>query len=96
MDEITQPDLRDVPIEAVLAALGDPTRLDIVRKLLVESELACGSICDQSPKSTASHHFRVLREAGITRTRTQGTQRLVSIRKEELEARFPGLLKLLG
>jgi len=95
MDEITQPSLEDVSVETVLAALGDPTRLEIVRKLLAEGEMPCGVICEQSPKSTASHHFRVLREAGITHTRNQGTQRLVSIRQDELEARFPGLIKLL-
>lgn len=95
MDEIDHPELSQIAIETVLAALGDPLRLDIVRKLLTEGEMPCGVICEQSPKSTASHHFRVLREAGITRTRTQGTQRLVSIRQDELEKRFPGLLKLL-
>jgi DNA-binding transcriptional ArsR family regulator len=43
-------------------------------------------------KATLSHHFRVLREAGLVRTRLDGRKRLLSLRIDDLDARFPGLL----
>jgi DNA-binding transcriptional ArsR family regulator len=43
-------------------------------------------------KSTCTHHFKVLREAGIIRQRQEGTSRLNTLRRDDLEARFPGLL----
>ncbi|MEK0317575.1 ArsR/SmtB family transcription factor [Cohnella sp. 56] len=55
-------------------------------------ERSCGDIDFPIAKSTVSHHTRTLREAGIVRTRIQGTQRLLSIREDDLEARFPGVL----
>jgi DNA-binding transcriptional ArsR family regulator len=76
----------------VLHALSDPVRLEIVRALDESAELACGRLQPPVSKSTLSHHLKVLREAGVTRTRAEGTQRLVSLRADELEARFPGLL----
>ena len=84
IDEITLPD--------VLHALSDPVRLQIVRALADREEQACSSVVASVSKSTLSHHFKVLREAGVTHTRVNGTQRLVSIRRDELEERFPGLL----
>ncbi len=76
----------------VLHALSDPVRLEIVCALDGGSEVACGHLEAPVSKSTLSHHLKVLRDAGVTRTRADGTQRLVSLRLEELEARFPGLL----
>jgi len=77
----------------VLAALADPVRLEIVRALAAtEGELACGQIPVSVGKSTMSHHFKVLREAGIVETREDGTRRMQRLRKSDLEARFPGLL----
>jgi DNA-binding transcriptional ArsR family regulator len=90
--EIDEPQLDDVPLEAVLQALGDPLRLQIVRALDVEQERTCGTFDLGVSKATRSHHFRVLREAGVTHTRPEGTHRHVSLRRTELEARFPGLL----
>jgi DNA-binding transcriptional ArsR family regulator len=43
-------------------------------------------------KSTLSHHLRVLRDAGVTRTRQEGTRCFVELRRDDLEFRFPGLL----
>lgn len=76
----------------VLHALSDPVRLEIVCALDGGCEVACGHLEAPVSKSTLSHHLKVLRDAGVTRTRADGTQRLVSLRLEELEARFPGLL----
>ena len=75
-----------------MQALGDEIRLTIVRTLADDGELACGSISLPIAKATRSHHFKVLREAGITDTRNEGTRRLVALRRADLESRFPGLL----
>jgi DNA-binding transcriptional ArsR family regulator len=44
-------------------------------------------------KSTCTHHFKVLREAGVIQQRQEGTSRLNTLRRDDLEARFPGLLE---
>lgn len=84
-DEIALPD--------VLHALSDPVRLQIVRTLAERGEQSCSALESSVSKSTLSHHFKVLREAGVTFTRANGTHRLVSLRSECLERRFPGLLQ---
>ena len=76
----------------MLHALSDPVRLDIVRSLAVRGERCCGDLDVPVSKSTLSHHLKVLRQAGLTQTRPDGTQRLLSLREAEIEARFPGLL----
>jgi DNA-binding transcriptional ArsR family regulator len=81
----------DIELVEVLEAVADPVRLEILGALAGE-ERACGSFPLPVNDSTRSHHFKVLREAGITRTRVVGTQRLVSLRRDDLDARFPGLL----
>jgi DNA-binding transcriptional ArsR family regulator len=82
-------------IESVLQALGDPVRLTIVRTLAEApgASRACGSFGLPVTKSTASHHFRVLREAGVIRQWASGRERLTELRSEDLEARFPGLVQ---
>lgn len=76
----------------VLYALSDPVRLDIVRTLADCGEATCAQLDGGRPKSSMSHHFRVLREAGIVFTRTAGTSHVNELRAADLEARFPGLL----
>ncbi len=77
----------------VLAALADPVRLRIVCAIAdSDAELSCGEISLPVGKSTSSHHYRVLREAGIIDTREEGTRRYQRLRRTELEAAFPGLL----
>jgi DNA-binding transcriptional ArsR family regulator len=76
----------------VLHALSDPARLQIVRQLAVQDECTCGTFDLGLSKATLSHHFRVLREAGVVRTRPEGRTRMLSLRKDELDERFPGLL----
>ena len=90
--DIAHPAVEDLDLAAVLHALSDPVRLDIVSGLAGGDERACGSFDVAVTKSTCTHHFRVLREAGLIRQRQQGTMRLNSLRRDDLEARFPGLL----
>src|SRR5919202_3991687 len=89
MDE---PLTEELKLATVMAALSDPARVAIVRALAADGERTCGSFELGISKATRSHHFRVLRESGLTRTRTEGTHRHVSLRRADLEARFPGLL----
>lgn len=92
MREPRHPTRRELRLTSVLHALSDPTRLAIVHELAGASEQACGTFAVTVSKSTLSQHFKVLREAGVIRTRIDGAQRLQSLRGEDLEARFPGLL----
>jgi DNA-binding transcriptional ArsR family regulator len=96
MDPTTRlhhPDADAIQLPAVLHALSDPQRLHIVRELAADSApRACGSIELDVTKSTMTHHFRVLREAGVIRQERVGTSKLTSLRRDDLEARFPGLL----
>lgn len=84
----------DLPM--VLDCLGDPTRLAIVYTLAMrdhgEGELCCGDFNALSGKSNLAYHFAKLRESGVMQTRIVGTNRLMRLRREDLEARFPGLL----
>jgi len=90
---LEHPDVSGLSLTEVLAALGDPVRLSIVASLAAcVDELPCSAIEIPVAKSTGTHHFRVLREAGVIRQRIVGTTRLTSLRREELDARFPGLL----
>ena len=91
-EEITEPGVGALELHRVLHALSDPVRLEIVRQLDGGTECRCGALAAPVSKSTLSHHFKTLREAGLTRTRAEGTSRLVSLRRDDLEERFPGLL----
>lgn len=80
-------------ITELLQALADPVRLSLVRDLASSTEpRPCGSLIQSVTKSTLSHHFRVLREAGIIEMRVEGTRKLTSLRRAELEEACPGLL----
>ncbi|OLB64710.1 MAG: transcriptional regulator [Actinobacteria bacterium 13_2_20CM_2_72_6] len=88
-----EPDLADIPVLTVLQALADETRLTIVREMAADGgERLCGSFAPGLAKATRSHHFKVLREAGLTRTRIEGTSRYVRLRRDELHRHYPGLL----
>lgn len=93
MRSLHHPHLEEIALADVLHALSDPVRLQIVRTLADLDEQPCSAVEATVSKSTLSHHFKVLREAGITHTRANGTHRLVSLRADELEKRFPGLLR---
>ena len=91
--ETTQPGRDEIQLEAVLHALSDPQRLRIVRELDDDPEpRACRSFALEVTKSTCTHHFRVLREAGLINQEVKGTSRMNTLRREDLDARFPGLL----
>jgi DNA-binding transcriptional ArsR family regulator len=87
-----EPPTEDLTLAAVMAALSDPARVDIIRVLAAEGERTCGTFDLGLSKATRSHHFKVLREAGLTHTRAEGTHRHISLRRDDVEARFPGLL----
>jgi DNA-binding transcriptional ArsR family regulator len=92
-EEIAHPLRAEIELGAVLHALSDPVRLKIVAALAVaQGELPCGSFKVPVTKSTCTHHFKVLREAGLIQQRHEGTARLNALRRDDLEARFPGLL----
>jgi len=93
--DLDEPDLQAVPLATVMSALGDDVRLRILHALDVQGETQCGTLDLGVSKATRSHHFKVLREAGVTHTRVDGTRRFVSLRRDELAARFPGLLDAL-
>jgi len=83
----------ETELTRILHALGDPVRLQIVGELDAEAPRACGSFGHLGVgASTLSHHFKVLRDAGLVETRTEGTRRLNSLRRDEVDERFPGLL----
>jgi len=93
---MTHPTRDEIELPAVLHALSDPVRLKMVRYLAdAGAEQTCRSFDVPVTKSTCTHHFKVLREAGIIHQRQQGTARLNALREEDLEARFPGLLNTI-
>ena len=92
MREPHHPSSAELELPAVLHALSDPARLQIVRRLWIGDDCTCGTFDLGLSKATLSHHFRVLRESGVVRTRPVGRTRMLSLRKDDLEERFPGLL----
>jgi DNA-binding transcriptional ArsR family regulator len=98
MPPLPHPDMQDVELTTVLQALADPVRLHLVTLLIDRDPLSCSpQACGLDlHKSTLSHHYKVLREAGITRTIVNGRTREVELRRAELEERFPGLLGFLS
>jgi DNA-binding transcriptional ArsR family regulator len=92
-ESLRHPERHEIELAAVLHALSDPMRLRIVAKLAREGgEWSCKSFDLPIVKSTCTHHLRVLREAGVIHQRVVGTKKVNSLRGEDLEARFPGLL----
>jgi DNA-binding transcriptional ArsR family regulator len=92
MRELHHPSCDELELSEVLHALSDPARLRIVRHLARGDECTCGTFELGLSKATLSHHFRVLREAGVVRTRPDGRKRMLSLREDDLNERFPGLL----
>ena len=92
---LPHPELADVQLPAVLFALSDPARLELIQKLAAQGPLTmaqCQSAGRDVPKSTMSHHMKTLREAGLIFSEPAGRQRTISLRRRELDERFPGLL----
>src|SRR4051794_25762105 len=93
MRELHHPSSTELDLSSVLHALSDPARLSIVRHLAHEGECSCGHFELGISKATLSHHFRVLRESGVVHARPEGRKRYLTLRAEDLETRFPGLLE---
>jgi DNA-binding transcriptional ArsR family regulator len=95
MREPHHPSRQELELSAVLHALSDPARLEIVRRLADGDEPSCGMFELGLSKATLSHHFRVLRESGVVLVRPEGRKRLLSLRTDDLNARFPGLIEAI-
>jgi predicted transcriptional regulator len=99
MVQFVHPATQDITLAGVLAALADPTRLQIVQGLMMQDGncMSCteASPCPTIAKSTLSNHFRVLREAGLIQTSKKGVEHRNIVRQADIDARFPGLLKTI-
>ncbi|WP_225182301.1 ArsR/SmtB family transcription factor [Pectobacterium aroidearum] len=92
MRPFKHPSPEEFTLERVLYALSDPLRLSIVRCLSVQEEATCSELDGGRPKSSVSHHFRVLRDSGLLHTTNIGTTHINRLRHSEMQQRFPGLL----
>lgn len=99
MRPLAHPAVDDLSLAAILHALSDPVRLDIVLQL---AEARCEMNCVSSAKaleglskSTLSHHFRILREAGLVRSERRGVELLNRLRLDEIDLRFPGVMRAI-
>ncbi|MHB1285958.1 MAG: ArsR/SmtB family transcription factor [Leptospirales bacterium] len=92
MRSLYHPSETDFRLPNILHALSDPIRLSIVRELARTGLRSCGTFDLPVEKSTASHHFRILREAGIIHMQPMGSQYVNSLRRTEVDSRYPGLL----
>jgi DNA-binding transcriptional ArsR family regulator len=90
---LEHPAVETLEMTAILHALSDPVRLQIARELAAEDTVrSCGSFDVPVSKSTCTHHFRVMREAGVIEQWAEGTARMTRLRRADIDARFPGLL----
>jgi DNA-binding transcriptional ArsR family regulator len=92
MKPMRHPNPQEMTLVEVMGALSDPIRVGLVRLLADGRERGWSELRAPVAKSTLSHHLRVLRDAGVTRTRQEGTRCFVVLRRDDLDARFPGLL----
>lgn len=96
---LPEPAVSELRLEFVMAALAEPLRMTVARKLLIDSDAfdhPCGWFGFDRPKSSLTHHFKVLREAGLIHQRQYGLERRSRLRIEDLNDRFPGLLGLIA
>src|ERR1700754_4062443 len=96
-ERIRHPEVGSLDLATIMRALGAPLRIELVRLIDQEGELLCTDLYERVglPNSTGSYHLRQLREAGITRARANGPKRMISLRRDALESRFPGFLDLV-
>ena len=92
MKQAWHPEPGEMNLIEVMGALSDPIRVGLTRVLADGRERGWGELRVPVAKSTLSHHLRVLRDAGVTRTRQEGTRCFVELRRDDLDTRFPGLL----
>ncbi len=94
MRQIKHPSLDQVELTDIMYALSDPTRLEIVGRLACAGrKMTCGEFDLNRPKSSMSHHFKILRAAGLVETLIEGTEHLNALRVDEIEQKFPGVLQ---
>jgi DNA-binding transcriptional ArsR family regulator len=91
---LPHPNTEDISLPAVLTALGDETRLAIIAILVRNDKRAmtCGQFLQLGSKTALSYHVAKLREAGVIHVRPVGTKRMLTLRRDDLEKRFPGFL----
>jgi DNA-binding transcriptional ArsR family regulator len=93
MRKINHPNIEQVELTDVMYALSDPTRLDIIVLLAqADRKMTCGELDLNRPKSSMSHHFKILRSAGLVETLIEGTEHMNTLRLKEIEQKFPGVL----
>jgi len=93
MRQIKHPTIEQVELTDIMYALADPTRLEIIALLAkAGKKLTCGEINLNRPKSSMSHHFKILRGAGLVQTLIEGTEHMNSLRLDEIEQKYPGVL----
>lgn len=93
MRQIKHPNIEQVELTDIMYALADPTRLEIIALLAKAGrKLTCGEIDLNRPKSSMSHHFKILRSAGLVETVIEGTEHMNALRLEEIEQKYPGVL----
>ncbi|MCY0917514.1 MULTISPECIES: ArsR/SmtB family transcription factor [unclassified Streptomyces] len=90
-----RPEVDRLELVEVLAALGHPVRLEIVRRLASGAEAFCGEVVPDLPRSSVTHHLKTLYESGVITRRPAGRRLYLALRREDLELRFPGLLALV-
>src|ERR1700722_6880036 len=98
MVQFVHPSKDDISLAGILGALGDPMRLCIVKSMMKKDGcMSCSEAapCPDMAKSTLSNHFRILREAGLIRTIKRGVENRNTLRADDINAKFPGLLKLV-
>lgn len=86
------PETEDISLPRVLFALSEPLRLEMVRKLAQEGEVDSIELGPDLPRSTLTHHTGLLRESGVAFVRAEGRKCMISLRAEDLDSRFPGLV----
>src|SRR5260370_12316096 len=100
MDDVVEPAAEEFQLPRILAALADPNRLAAVRFVARNGESWCAQVMEKAllpmTKSTFSHHLRILREAGVLTKRIQGARGYTSLRKADLDSRFPRLIDSIG
>jgi len=90
---LQHPDPGQIALSDVLEALSDPIRRGIVQRLSQDGECSCSTFRAYASKTNLSYHLARLRTAGLVRVRPEGTCRMLSLRSDDVEARFPGLLQ---
>jgi DNA-binding transcriptional ArsR family regulator len=91
-----EPTREQLRLSAVLEALANPLRLQVVVRLTQEPAVSgCGELMPELSRSTASHHLRMLRDSGVMRLVRDGRYLRPILRRDDLDARFPGLLDVI-